>query len=188
MTHYFLIHGALCARALQAELARARLQRFMEPNFMSWKYSRIAVLCSGNICRSPLAEHLLRKKLAEQELNAQVISMGTLGLQGRSADPQIVRIAKEYGCDVSRHRSQGVSRAILEATDVILIMDGVQERMLRQYAPQIMNKVQRLGVFLEPPQDEIDDPVGLDAATFRRVASEIDAALDAWISSSKLPQ
>lgn len=148
-----------------------------------WKYTRIVILCSGNICRSPLAEVLLRKKLGQHgSLKAQVISMGTLGIVGRSADPQVQRIATRMGCDLSQHRSQGVSQVVLRAADIIFIMDGSQERMLRQYAPQILNKVVRLGVLLQVPQDDIEDPVGRDAQTFERVAGQIDEALDTWLA------
>lgn len=126
----------------------------------------------------------MRKKLESHGLKAQVLSMGTLGIVGRGADPKMIHVGRElYGLDLTSHRSQGVSLALLKFSDIAFIMDDAQEQMLMRYSPQTMNKIKRLGVFLKTPQRNIIDPVGLDLATFEHVARQIEEAMENWVQS-----
>ncbi len=81
----------------------------------------ILFLCTGNICRSPLAEGLLRHKLAERAVNSIVVSSaGTYGLSGYPAADLAVRVAAEHGVDISSHRARHVTREMLEGADLVI--------------------------------------------------------------------
>lgn len=85
---------------------------------------KILFVCLGNICRSPLAEGILRNKAAEQGLNIEVDSCGTAGYHiGEQPDPRSIAKAKEYGIDISMLRGRKFSKSDFDTFDRILVMD-----------------------------------------------------------------
>lgn len=85
---------------------------------------RILAVCLGNICRSPLAEGLLKRTAAERGLLWEVDSAGTGGYHvGELADPRSRAIAAQYGLDITDQRSRKFSREDFDRFDLILAMD-----------------------------------------------------------------
>lgn len=82
---------------------------------------QIVVLCMGNICRSPMAEGLLRKRLDERKINAHVHSAGRLQ-SGRPADRHSIEVLAERGIDIRSHRSRTNSTQILEPANLVIAM------------------------------------------------------------------
>lgn len=155
------------------------------------KTLRIVCICSGNICRSPLAEALARKLLAEAKIPAVVISAGTLGIQGRPAARHTVSTAAEIGLDVSSHRSQGVSMPLMRMADRLIIMAPQHEEALLRQDPSLASKIVRLWEYARdeerPTLAEIPDPVSQDIAVFRRARALIEDGLNAWVAALKDP-
>lgn len=151
------------------------------------KTLRIVFVCSGNICRSPLAEGLARQLFEEAEIPAVLISAGTLGLNGRSAAPHSVTTAAEIGVDLSEHRSQGVNIGLLRVSDRIVVMAPRHENDLLRSDASLRSKIVRLWEYAakpgEPSLDHILDPVGKDLQTFRRARDLIQTGLQAWIDA-----
>jgi protein-tyrosine phosphatase len=83
--------------------------------------TEILVLCTANICRSPMAGALLARELAERDVPAQVYSAGTLG-SGAPPPPEVVTVLADQRLDVSGHRSRLVTAADLVRADLILAM------------------------------------------------------------------
>jgi protein-tyrosine phosphatase len=96
----------------------------------------ILVVCTGNVCRSPLAEGFLRAALSERAGSdaPRVTSAGTTGWEGSAADPGSVEAAAERGVDISGHRARDLSIAELEAADLIL---GVSDEHARAVAAAV---------------------------------------------------
>ncbi len=86
-------------------------------------FNKILTLCTGNICRSPLAEYLLRTKLGERGNNAEVSSAGIGALVGHAADSDTQAVALEHGLDLSSHRARQLTVEILRQSDLILAME-----------------------------------------------------------------
>ena len=151
------------------------------------KTLRIVFVCSGNICRSPLAAGLARQLLAEAEIPAVLISAGTLGLNGRSAAPHTVTTAGEIGVDLSRHRSQGVSIALMRMADRIVVMAPQHEDELLRSDASLRPKIVRLWDYANEPGKplltHIPDPIGKDIETFRHARDLIQQALVAWVDT-----
>ncbi len=82
---------------------------------------KIMMLCLGNICRSPLAEALLKLKVSE---NFTIESRGTSSLhEGEGADPRMIETARKRGVDLTTHRAKGLKASDLEEFDLIFCMD-----------------------------------------------------------------
>lgn len=86
---------------------------------------RIAVVCTGNICRSPIGAVVLAAALAEAGIDAEVTSYGTGGWHvGDPMDPRSARVLIEAGYDASRHRAAHFTRELVEHHDLVLAMDA----------------------------------------------------------------
>ncbi len=86
--------------------------------------TRVLVVCTGNVCRSPIAEGLLRAAFAERmgPDTPEVASAGTMGWTGSGADPSSIRAAAERGVDISSHRAREVSEEDVAGADVVVAM------------------------------------------------------------------
>lgn len=142
---------------------------------------RITIVCSGNTCRSPMAEGILKKALAERKAaEIEVTSGGTLGIIDSPATPSAVEVARSFGVDISRHRSQAFTRDLAQASDLILAMAVEHyEVALALGAPP--EKVYMLKTFPRQTKDlyaaSIRDPIGGDKEIYQRAFLEIDDAL-----------
>ena len=102
---------------------------------------RVLVVCIGNICRSPMAEGLIRQAVP----GVQISSAGLSALVGHGADPIAVQIMSGIGVDISAHRARMLTDAIARDADLILVMDELQKQQLSAQYPYARGKVFRLG-------------------------------------------
>ncbi len=118
----------------------------------------ILVLCAGNLCRSPMAEGLMRQLLPAHEL----FSAGIYAEAGAPADPMAVALMRQLDIDISAHRARPLSRWMMCEADLVLTMDSRQQRFVCQRYPSAAGKVERLG---QAEGIDIPDPYqrGLDA-------------------------
>lgn len=151
---------------------------------------RVICICSGNICRTPMAVSLLREAFIGRNQSAVVISAGTLGLQGRRA-AEFARIAmaekgERWARHTDEHRSQGISPSLLNMADYILIMSPTHARFLEANTPQVLSRVVPVWNFSgqTPPLDEIADPVGKDLQAFRACRDLLEECLEHWLEQT----
>jgi len=136
---------------------------------------RLIFVCSGNICRSPMAEGIAKKQLSEASVSAQVISMGTLGLFGRSASENAVLVCAEHGIDIARHRSQGVSLGILGHADLVVVMEAAHRDFILQRRGELTN-VSLFSSFDGGPTDVVD-PVGQSRERYEACFARLDSGI-----------
>jgi protein-tyrosine phosphatase len=144
---------------------------------------RIAMVCSGNICRSPIAEVVLRRLADQAGLGDRVAvesaGMGTWHVE-EPADPRAVTVLAENGYDGSAHRAQGFDPAWFADRDLVVAMDRGHLRELRALAPdpEARDRVRLLRSFdpAAPPDAEVADPYFGDARDFATVLEQVEAA------------
>lgn len=108
---------------------------------------KIIAVCLGNICRSPLAEGLLRREAAARGFKWEIASGGTAGYHvGNPPDPRSIAVARTYGLDISQQRSHKVNREDLAHYDLVLAMDrkNYQHLLALAETPEQQAKVQLL--------------------------------------------
>lgn len=121
----------------------------------------ILVVCTGNVCRSPIAEGLLRSSLANRLGDAapRVSSAGTMGWEGSGADPYSVEAAAERGVDIAAHRARMLRPPLVVEADLVIAMAREHEEALRDLAPAKTFTLKGLVRLLEAlPAAEVGDP------------------------------
>ena len=139
----------------------------------------ILILCVGNICRSPIAEALLKQEFPEKK----IWSAGLGALVGSPADPLSIEIAAAHGVDMSAHRAQQLASWMCQAADLILVMEQFQKTEVEQKYPLVRGKVFRLGEF---GKFDIADPYRQPAAAFDRAYKAIAVGVANWAPRIRL--
>ena len=103
--------------------------------------TRILVVCTANLCRSPLVAALLRHELAAAGIDAEVASVGLDATPGARPDRRLRRVAGELGLDVAGHRSRPVSGEELRRADLILTMTGEQSDQVLALDPSTAGRI-----------------------------------------------
>ena len=122
-------------------------------------------VCTGNTCRSPLAAAMARQRGISAE------SAGLYALPGAPATPQAVRTARRHGMDLTAHRAQPVTEALLARASRVLTMTPEHADALRERFPSFAGKIASLS-------PAIPDPYGGDDGDYEICFQELEAALN----------
>ena len=143
----------------------------------------------GNICRSPIADGLLRQKVNEERLNVEVDSAGTIGLHAGSApDSRMIATAKNRGTDISFLKARQFTAADFEQFDVIFAMDKNNKRDILSLAKTNADK-QKVHLLLSEISDKeeanVPDPYYGTSKDFEHVYDLVDKATNTIIQKIK---
>ena len=132
---------------------------------------KIIFICTGNTCRSPMAEGLFRAHGGEEKTGLTAASAGLFTQDGMPVSRNAVAAAAERGADITAHRSRMLTAEMAHAARYLVCMTGAHYDRLCELFPDCADKV-----FTLLPED-ISDPFGGDLETYRRAAAEIDAGV-----------
>jgi protein-tyrosine phosphatase len=140
----------------------------------------VLFVCHGNIMRSPMAEALLKRRLASSNAGVSICSAGLHAEGGRPADARVQVVARSYGVSLEHHRAERVTDAHIGRADLILLMDVLNEAELLGRYPHARPKTLRLGSWLgDGRRDrEIFDPYDGDDTDIHRCCELIQSAVD----------
>jgi protein-tyrosine-phosphatase len=150
---------------------------------------RLLFVCTGNTCRSPMAEGILKKALKDRGVeNVEVRSAGTSGLHLAPASVFAAAAAKAIGVDLSRHRSRRLDGEMMERADVILVMSPEHAHHIGRMNRAALEKTYLLKSFprplgasnadQEPGVLSIKDPIGGVFEDYRKSCSEIEEQIN----------
>lgn len=147
----------------------------------------ILFVCSGNLCRSPLAAALLRHRVSypptsddamQSTPDIQIKSAGTAASAGHPMSFAMEVILQEQGID-STHQSQRLNWPLMDWADLVLTMTRPQKILLGAQFPQTTAKLFTLNEYVgNITQPNIEDPYGTDLESYRQCAVEIETACD----------
>ena len=159
-------------------VSEADLQQISRLQFM--------FVCSGNTCRSPMAEGLFRKYLAEilkcdvdhlEKIGYKVVSAGTLGLADVPATAEAVAACAAKRVDLTAHLSRPLSKELIEQSDLIFAMAGAHRQRVIAFEPQAVEKC----IFLVEGCD-VPDPIGQSQQIYNSCAEIIERTIEKRIS------
>ena len=135
----------------------------------------ILFVCTGNTCRSPLAEGVARQLVRERGLQLAVSSAGVAARDGEPASPEAIRAANDLGIDLGAHASRLLTRRMALDAAVILVLGPQHSGLLRVLAPEALPRVHLLREYATRGLEshEVPDPIGGDLETYRRTLSVI---------------
>jgi len=126
---------------------------------------QVLFVCSGNSCRSPIAEGLLKTKLSKNLAGkVNIRSAGTLGINGARATDLAIQVAAELGTDIQQHLSQGIEDELVKNANIVLGMSSEHIAYLIAYYPEMRENFFLLKAFGREDTHfmsmEIEDPIG----------------------------
>ena len=146
----------------------------------------ILFVCTGNTCRSPMAEALMRRRIADrlqcsvgelEDRNVMVMSAGIAAMSGGRVSTESVEVMQQRGIDINSHESQPLSERLVRFADLILTMTpGHRQAIVAQW-PAAAARTKMLC----RDSDDVSDPIGGPIDRYRRCADQIDEQLGAWI-------
>lgn len=142
----------------------------------------ILVVCTGNICRSPMAVGLLRDRLeASGHEDVVVESAGIYGLHESPAAPYAQQVMRDRDIDISDHSSRQLTIDMVRRADIILVMEQHHRWFIRSQAKEYKDKVLLMSQLVGEEYD-IRDPYQGSRRQYEYIAAELEGIVDAGLS------
>jgi protein-tyrosine phosphatase len=143
---------------------------------------RILIICTANICRSPVAEAILRDRLQKQGLGDWVVSSaGTWAVIERGAARYSVELMADRGFDLEQHQARMVEEKHLSEADLVLCMESGHVEALKAEFPRYADKIRLLSEMVDAHYS-IDDPYGQPKDAYRDMIAELSEIIDNGLS------
>ncbi len=162
------------------ELAVKRPGVIEERMLQKMKRFNILLVCTGNTCRSPMAEAIARQLIADNP-DVSVSSAGVFAEGGAPATMEAVDAVRQLDLDLSSHRSRPLTAELIHASDRIYTMTESHRQAVLAQSPAAADKVERLD-----PDGDIADPIGQDLPVYHDAMSQIRRALERRLKEQQL--
>lgn len=154
----------------------------------------VLFVCTGNTCRSPIAEKILKKIAEDANIEIDVKSTGIAAIEGHTASKNARTVMKEYGTEVG-HQTKRISKGLLLWADLVLTMTMHHKKILIEQEPRLSDKIHTLKEYIASqseikneqllPSLDVDDPFGGDLNRYRKTADEIEDSIKILIKMLK---
>ena len=146
---------------------------------------RLVFVCTGNTCRSPMAEGLFRLRLADDS-GWEVLSAGLHAQVGARPSSEAVAAAAELGADISGHRVRSMTDALAFSATLLVGMTASHAAALRTRFPFAAGKVRVLGEYGPAPVRDIADPFGGTLSDYRVCVRDLCARFDGLLDALRI--
>ena len=143
---------------------------------------KILFICTGNTCRSPMAEAFLKKSWPQKpKEKIKVKSAGTNAITNSKPSEFATKVMREKGIDISSHRATPLTPEIVKEYDLILTMEERHRQRVINLFPFVREKVWLLSEFSSGKKEDILDPAGSYLSTYRELALRIEKEINKLI-------
>ena len=177
------IQGDRCEILREGVIARKTLKRMA--NFTA------LLVCTGNTCRSPMAECLMKKHLAKRldckvdqlpEKGVTVVSAGVAAGMGAQASRESIQVMAEQDLDLSLHESQPVNDTLIRTADLILTMTNSHRNAIVSHWPEAAGRTH----VITNGREDVSDPIGGPSELYQRCANQIEQHIEKWVAQLDL--
>jgi protein-tyrosine phosphatase len=144
---------------------------------MNLTCKKVLIVCTGNICRSPMGEWFMRERLSP-ERGHRVESAGIGALVGHGADEKAIAVMDELGYDLRAHRARQLDLALAREFELLLVMESGHQAWIESTFPALRGRIFRMGHW---QGRDVPDPYRRPEAEFRAARDLIREAADSWL-------
>ncbi|USD67029.1 low molecular weight phosphotyrosine protein phosphatase [Vibrio sp. SCSIO 43136] len=141
-------------------------------------FNSILIICTANICRSPLAEAIFKRHLPNKQIGSAGTQVSSLGIAGAKADQGSINVAETKGLDLSSHTSQPLTAELAKGYDLILVMTEQHRQEVMEIAPGSGGRTLFIGQWIG--QGHIDDPYKQSDDAFDACYEVLERAAVSW--------
>ncbi|MDA1001310.1 MAG: low molecular weight protein arginine phosphatase [bacterium] len=148
----------------------------------------ILFVCTGNLCRSPMAERMLKKFLSrEGRKDVEVRSAGTHAMTGNPSPVEAIQVANQAGIDLTPHQAQPLTDEIVDWADRIVVMSPDHADYIEVNFPHGIEKIDEMAIYRPGgrPGDTIKDPYGQSLFHYRQYYGELMEAVQGFYAKLK---
>ncbi len=170
-TTHFQVGSTTVTIGLDGKFAVAEYGPISQEDVMRMLERRILFVCTGNTCRSPMAEAIARSLVEQEEptgITTVVESAGIATDDGHEASVDAVEVMRERGLDLTGHRSRMLTPEMIDRAEVVYTMTHMHAQRAMSIAPNAVHKV-----FPLSERNVVDDPIGHSIEVYRKTADQL---------------
>lgn len=167
------------------------------------------MVCTGNLCRSPMAEAVMRQQVKQRGCDIEVSSVGTWAYFGNPATTEAIKVLEGRGIDLSSHQSRAMDPKEVRDADVIVAMTSVHRREILHVVPEVENKIVLMKELVELALDgdlpdgsearlerlrgaqrpkwrramDLDDPIGKPIGAYEKTVGLIEMGVEVLVDA-----